>query len=74
MRGAEIYDGGAFQNKVNYMNASSHSYNPSTYDPVRILYKLNLFRTDINHSPTLSKTNLKTISKTQFPMITSQTR
>lgn len=41
MRGAEMYDGVAFQNKVNYMNASSHSYNPQSYDPVRILHLLN---------------------------------
>ena len=27
--GGDMHDGGAFQNKINYMNASSHSYNPS---------------------------------------------
>ncbi len=40
MRGADLYDGSAFQNKVNYLNASSHSYNPTSYDPVSLISHL----------------------------------
>jgi hypothetical protein len=28
------FEGSGYQNKASYMNASSHSYNPNSYDPV----------------------------------------